>query len=172
MTTTPPRSSPRFAIPSAERAISSSPSWTRPEPSTASTRSPSPSKAKPISASEAATRSASASTWVEPQPALMLRPSGSTAIASTVGAEALEDRRGGAVGGAVGAVEDDLAAGEVERESPLELPQVVLEAAVQLADVARVARRRAAASIFASISASTASASFTPRPSKNLIPLS
>ena len=52
------------------------------------------------------------------------------------GAEPLEDRRGGAEGGAVGAVEQDVTAGEIEREGGLQRPQVVLEAAVQLTDLA------------------------------------
>ena len=60
-----------------------------------------------------------------------------------LGAEALEDRRRGPVGGAVGAVEDDLAAGEVEREGGSQLAQVVVEAAVQLAHVARLLGRAA-----------------------------
>ena len=44
------------------------------------------------SAPAARTRSASASGWVEPQPSLMLRPSGSVADRLDLGAEALEDR--------------------------------------------------------------------------------
>ncbi len=59
-----------------------------------------------------------------------------------LGAEALEDRRRGAVGGAVGAVEHYLATGEVEREGLLQLAQVVLQAAVQLPHVAGVLGRR------------------------------
>ncbi len=55
-----------------------------------------------------------------------------------LGSEPLEDRRGGAVGGAVGAVEHHPPAGEVEREGGLEGAQVVLETAVQLAHVARL----------------------------------
>jgi hypothetical protein len=42
-----------------------------------------------------------------------------------LGAEAREDRRRRLEGGAVGAVEDDAAAGEVEPEGLLQLPQVV-----------------------------------------------
>ena len=75
-------------------------------------------------------RSVRFSMWVDPQPSFMLRPSGSAAIASTSAPEPLEDRRGGAVGGAVGAVEHHSAAGEVEREGGLERTQVVLEPAV------------------------------------------
>ena len=59
-----------------------------------------------------------------------------------LGAEPLEDRRGDPVGGAVGAVERDPDAGEIEREGGLEGAQVVLGAAVQLADAARLGRRR------------------------------
>ncbi len=66
----------------------------------------------------------------------MLRPSGSMPIVSTVGAEPLEDRRRSAVGGAVGAVEHHVMAGEIEWESDLQRPQVVLEATVQLANLA------------------------------------
>ena len=89
-----------------------------------------------------------------------------------LGAEPLEDRRGGAVGGAVGAVERDPAAGEVEREGRLQGAQVVLEAAVQLAHAAGRRRRRRSASTSASIRASASSSSLVPAAEKNLIPLS
>ena len=59
-----------------------------------------------------------------------------------LGPKALEDRRRGAVGGAVGAVEDDAAAGEVEWEGGLQLAQVVVEAAVELAHAPRLHRDR------------------------------
>ena len=88
-----------------------------------------------------------------------------------LGAEALEDRRRGPVGGAVGAVEDDPAAGEVEREGGLELAQVVVEAAVQLAHAAGARRRPARSSISASIRASSSSASFGPCAGEELDPV-
>ena len=58
-----------------------------------------------VVAARRARAAASASTCVEPQPSLMLRPSGSAAMHVDVGAEAAEDLRRGAVGRAVGAVE-------------------------------------------------------------------
>ncbi len=58
------------------------------------------------------------------------------------GAEALEDRRRGLEGGAVGAVEHHPLAGEVEWEGRLQGAQVVLEAAVQLAHMAGLGRKR------------------------------
>ena len=66
----------------ARMAIMKSPSTNSPAASTASTRSPSPSKARPRSKPSAATTSWSAPMCVEPQPALMLVPSG--AAKSTV----------------------------------------------------------------------------------------
>ena len=99
-------------------------------------------------------------------------PVGLDADRLDLGAEALEDRRRGAVGGAVGAVEDDAAAGEVEREGRLELAQVVVEAAVQLAHAADLASAAGVASSSDSIRASSSSPSFVPWPEKNLMPLS
>src|SRR5690606_30144138 len=61
----------------------SSPSQTAPLRSTNITRSPSPSNAMPRSAPVSRTRAASVSGWVEPTLSLMLRPLGSTPIAST-----------------------------------------------------------------------------------------
>ena len=78
---------------------------------------------------------------VEPQLWLMLRPSGSWAMHADVGAEAAEDLRRGAERRAVGAVEQDPAAGEVEvGEALLQRAQVVLERAVERAHAARMLR--------------------------------
>ncbi len=60
-----------------------SPSTSCPVSSTASTRSASPSNASPTAAPRSTTRRRSASGWVEPASALMLRPSGSAWSTST-----------------------------------------------------------------------------------------
>ena len=107
----------------------------------------------------ATTRSASASTCVEPQPALMLRPSGSSAITLTLRAQAAEDLRRDVERGAVGAVQQHVDAAQVELgEARVQLAQVVLRSAAQLAHApdrrARggVARARSACSIACSAS--------------------
>ena len=75
---------------------------------------------------------------VEPQPSLMLRPSGSTATAVTSAPSRRKISGADAVGGAVRAVEQDALAGQVEAlEAQLELAQVVARGAVQLAHAAR-----------------------------------
>ena len=62
----------------------------------------------------------------------MLRPSGLSAITVHLGAEPAEDLRRGPVGGAVGAVEQDPPAAQVELgEARVQLAQVVLERPVQ-----------------------------------------
>ena len=85
--------------------------------------------------------------------------------------QAAEDLRCHAVGGAVGAVEEDAASREVEAgEAGLELAQVVTGRAVKLADAA--IRPPPGSSRTRSISASCSSSSFVPAGPKNLIPLS
>ena len=124
---------------SAASAMSSSPSTTAPVRSTASTRSPSPSKAKPsvVAAVDDAPRP-SASTCVEPQPALMLRPSGASAMTVTVGAEAAEDLGRDAV--ASRRWRSPATTSSPARSRPakrvVQLAQVVLGGAVQRADAA------------------------------------
>ena len=76
-TTVLPASRPRPARSVANRASSSSPVVAAPVWSTATSRSASPSRARPTSAPLATTSAASDSGWVEPQPSLMLVPSGS-----------------------------------------------------------------------------------------------
>ena len=88
------------------------------------------------------------------------------------GAEPLEDRRRGAEGGAVGAVEHHVLAGEVEGEGGLQRPQVVLEAAVQLAHAARARRRRARHRAAPRSAPRPRRRAWCPAPEKNLIPLS
>ena len=124
--------------------MSSSPSTTVPVRSTASTRSPSPSRAKPTAWPPSTTARASASTWVEPQPSLMLRPSGASLSAVTVAPRRRKISGADAVGGAVGAVQGDVEAGEVEvGEALVQGAQVVLLGAVQGAHAPdRRARRR------------------------------
>ena len=83
-TTVLPARCPRPARSVAKRAMSSSPVLGAPVWSTATSRSASPSRARPTSASWASTAAATNSGWVEPQPSLMLVPSGSQATATTV----------------------------------------------------------------------------------------
>src|SRR3954452_24179501 len=119
----------------AASATSSSPSATRPVRSTARTRSPSPSNAKPMSWPPVRICSAISSGCVEPQPALMLRPSGRSPRDRDVGAEVAEDRRRRAVGRAVGAVEQDAHAREVQTaEARTQRGEVVVERVAGAAD--------------------------------------
>ena len=67
----------------ATTAMSWSPSTALPFSSTISTRSASPSSAMPMSARSSRTRRISASGAVEPTSRLMLKPSGSTPMATT-----------------------------------------------------------------------------------------
>jgi len=60
------------------------------------------------------------------------------------GTESLEDRRCGAVGRAIGTVEGDGQAAEVEREGPAQLAQVVVQRALQLPNSTRALGRRRA----------------------------
>ena len=83
-TTVLPASRPRPARSVAKRARSSSPVVAAPVWSTATSRSASPSSARPTSAPLATTAAPTRSGWVDPQPSLMLVPSGSRAMASTV----------------------------------------------------------------------------------------
>ena len=89
-----------------------SPSTSLPSWSTARQRSASPSRAKPASAPCSRTAACSGPRWVEPQPSLMLRPSGSAPIAMTSAPACSQGVRTGVVRRAVGAVEDDLEPGE------------------------------------------------------------
>ena len=128
----------------AARAISSSPSTTRPVRSTASTRSPSPSKAKPTACPPLTTASASASTCVEPQPALMLRPSGASAIAVT---RAPRRRKASGAARWVAPLAQSSTTSRPprsrSRKRSVQLAQVVLQRAVEPARAAdRGARRR------------------------------
>ena len=74
--------------------------------------------------------------WVEPQPSLMLRPSGSTAIVSTSAPSRSKIAGAARWVAPLAQSRTTLRPGEVEREGRLERAQVVLEAAVQLADPA------------------------------------
>ena len=82
-----------------------SPSTRRPVSSTASTRSASPSKARPTWAPDSTTFRCRSWGWVDPHPALMLRPSGAAWRTST-SAPSLRRASGATVGGRpVGAVD-------------------------------------------------------------------
>ncbi len=84
-TTVLPARRPRPARSVAKRARSSSPVVAAPVWSTATSRSASPSRARPIVAPRARPpRRPTRSGWVDPHPSLMLVPSGSQAMASTV----------------------------------------------------------------------------------------
>ncbi len=124
-----------------------------------------------MSAPDDLTSSIRPSGWVEPHSALMLRPSGSTRDQLELGPERAEDRRRGPVGRAVGAVERDPHAGQIELERAAQLADVVVEGALQQAHAAdSLARSPRPGS--SSIAASVSSSSLMPRESKNLIPLS
>ena len=104
----PPRSRPERCQ---ERAISAriwSPSISSPCSSDSSSRSASPSSAMPRSAPCSTTCAQRYSGTVEPQPLLMLNPSGADADRDHRRAELPQDRRRDAVGGAVRAIDDDL----------------------------------------------------------------
>ena len=73
-------------------------------------RSPSPSSARPTCARTPGTVSCSSSGAIEPQPSLMLRPFGEQPIGHDLGAEIRENARPHLVGGAIGAIDDDLEA--------------------------------------------------------------
>ena len=116
---------------------------------------------------------------MEPQPSLMLRPSGSTAIASTSAPS--RSKIAGAARWVAPLAQSSatLTPAQVEREGGLQRPQVVLEPAVQLPHpahgTARFRRFRSPGDPLvesASIRASASSSSFVPPAEKNLIPLS
>ena len=119
---------------------------------------------------------ASASRWVEPHPTLMLTPSGASPMTSTsVGAEPAEHVGCADDGGAVGAVEDQPQAGEIDGE-PFEQSGDVAIAPLGPRHDRPEARRPPAggpaASIACSTAASSASGSLKPSAPKSLIPLS
>ena len=89
----------------------------------------------------------SRSRWVEPQPSLMLRPSGSTPIVSTSAPSRSKIAGAARWVAPLAQSRTTVTAGEVEREGRLERAQVVLEAAVELAHAARLGGRPARASI-------------------------
>jgi hypothetical protein len=98
------------------RSMTASPLTTLPFSSAKRARSASPSKVMPMEAAETLTWAATISGWRAPQCSLMLRPSGEAWVTSTVPPGGLgEELRGDGAGGAVGAVEDDVAV--VEREA-------------------------------------------------------
>ena len=106
----PPRSRPLAAQ---DRAISAriwSPSISSPFSSAISSRSASPSSAMPRCAPCSTTWAQRYSGTVEPQPRLMLKPSGDDADRDHLGAQLPQHRRRHAVGGAVGAIDHDLQA--------------------------------------------------------------
>ena len=111
-TTAPPRSSPRRCRSSAISAISWSPSMIRPFSSTTIRRSASPSSAMPMSAPLATTVSCSSCGWVEPQSVVDVEAVGLDAERDDVGAQLPQGLGRDMVGGAVGAIDDDLEAVE------------------------------------------------------------
>ena len=87
------------------------------------------------------------STWVEPQPALMLRPSGESAIAVDLARQPPEDLGRHLVGRTVGAVEQDVDAAQGELgEARVQLAQVVLGGARAAVRTRPIARRAASTS--------------------------
>ena len=108
-----------------------SPSTRSPPASTASTRSPSPSKARPRSKPSAATVSCRAPMCVDPQPALMLVPSGSANSTSMSAPDSVERQGRGPEHGPVGAVHGDLEAAEIERDAAHDVPHVALHGALE-----------------------------------------
>ena len=138
VTTVSPRSLPCDFRCLARMAMMKSPSTSSPEASTASTRSPSPSNARPRSKPSAATCSCRAPMCVLPQPALMLVPSGRSNSTLTCGAGLLERQRRRPVHGAVGAVDGDAHAAQVERDALDHVPDVALHGALELLGAAEV----------------------------------
>lgn len=90
----------------------------------------------PRSAPCSTTAALSSPRWVEPQPSLMLRPSGSAPMVTTWAAGAGEGLGRDVGGGAVGLVEDDLQTVETVREDSHEVGDVGLEALVVVTDPA------------------------------------
>ena len=93
--------------------MSWSPSTSSPVRSTASTRSASPSNARPASAPRSTTVRRRSAGWVEPQPSLMLGPSGSAWSTTTLGAEPAQHVGGDGRRRPVGAVDHEPQAGRV-----------------------------------------------------------
>ena len=158
----------------AASAISSSPSTTTPSRSTARTRSPSPSKAKP-SVVAAGDDGGGERVDVRGAAAVVdVAPVGRVADDRDVGAQAPEDLGRDAVGRAVGAVQQDVEAVEVERR------EARVRARAGSPRACRAARGRGrcaaegagASSSRRSICASVASESLKPSAPKNLMPLS
>ena len=121
-------------------------------------------------------RAAARSRWVEPQPSLMLRPSGSAWIAITVGAGVAQRPRPDVGGRAVGAVEHDPQAGQrvVERCATRWAAYSSTAVAVRR-DPADVGAGRAVPLLARGAPrsrASIASSSLTPPRARNLMPLS
>ena len=129
VTTVSPRSRPLLLRCLARMAMTKSPSTRAPRASTASTRSPSPSKARPRSKPSARTNSCSASTWVEPQPWLMLSPSGSVRSSTTSAPDSLRASGAAAEHRAVGAVDGDAQPRQVERDALDDAPDVAFDGA-------------------------------------------
>ena len=124
----------------AASASSSSPSCTRPSPSTAMHAVAVAVEGEAeLAVARSATRSARASGWVEPQPSLMLRPSGSVADRLDLAPRRSKIGRRGPVGRAVRAVEHEPQAREVEPERRGQLAHVVVQGALERPDVARLA---------------------------------
>ena len=111
--------------------------------------------------------------WVEPQPSLMLRPSGSSATTSTVGAEAPEGGRA-RPGTAAPLAQSSRTVRPLRssREDRLELAQVVVEGALQLADAADGGGDGSGVERGPRSRPRRSSPSLTPSRPKNLIPLS
>ncbi len=106
------RSAPRPCRSIAVIVMIWSPSTSSPCSSTAMTRSPSPSSARPSAAPRSTTVRRRTSGCVDPQPSLMLCPSGDSVQHVHACARRLEDARPGPEPGAVRAVEHDVEPGE------------------------------------------------------------
>ena len=174
VTTASPASAPRARRSSAQIARIWSPSTGVPVASTARARSPSPSKARPRSAPTPRTTSPTSARSVEPQPSLMLIPSGSTPTRVT------RAPRRSKISGAVTAVAP-LAQSRTtviperstgQRRSTDSTYSVRPPSQAVIAPSRSPSGRDPSASRSASTAASAASASLKPSAPKSLMPLS
>ena len=121
-------------------------------------------------------RAAAAPRWVEPQPSLMLSPSGSAPITTTSAPAAAQRHRGGLGGGAVGAVDDDLEPGqravERARAGGRRTPRPGARRGGPGRRRAPVGRSQLAAEELLDLPPRAASSSLTPPRARNLMPLS
>src|SRR4029078_11036081 len=74
--------------------------------------------------------------WGRADPVVDVAAVGLSRDGDHLGAELAEDRRRGAVGGAVGAVEQDLAAAEIDRKGGAQLAVVVVARVLERPDAA------------------------------------